>query len=33
MKVSGDQHDAFSFAAWLSRADPSGSLAAFLKMG
>jgi hypothetical protein len=28
---SGDQHDAFSIAAWLSRADRGGSLAAFLK--
>ena len=27
----GDQHDAFSIAAWLSRADRDGSLAAFLK--
>ena len=27
----GDQHDAFSIAAWLSRADRNGSLAAFLK--
>jgi hypothetical protein len=26
-----DQHDAFSIAAWLSRADRGGSLAAFLK--
>ena len=26
----GDQHDAFSIAAWLSRADRDGSLAAFL---
>jgi hypothetical protein len=26
-----DQHDAFSIAAWLSRADHDGSLAAFLK--
>jgi hypothetical protein len=26
-----DQHDAFSIAAWLSRADRDGSLAAFLK--
>ena len=28
--VTGDQHDAFSIAAWLSRADRDGSLAAFL---
>lgn len=28
---SDDQHDAFSIAAWLSRADRDGSLAAFLK--
>jgi hypothetical protein len=28
---TGDQHDAFSIAAWLSRADLDGSLAAFLK--
>ena len=28
---TGDQHDAFSIAAWLSRADDDGSLAAFLK--
>jgi hypothetical protein len=28
---TGDQHDAFCIAAWLSRADRSGSLAAFLK--
>ncbi len=28
---TGDQHDAFSIAAWLSRADRNGSLAAFLK--
>jgi hypothetical protein len=27
---SGDQHDAFSIAAWLSRADREGHLAAFL---
>jgi hypothetical protein len=27
---TGDQHDAFSIAAWLSRADRDGSLAAFL---
>src|ERR1700704_1442348 len=27
----GDQHDAYCIAAWLSRADRSGSLAAFLK--
>lgn len=27
---TGDQHDAFSTAAWLSRADRDGSLAAFL---
>lgn len=27
----GDQHDAFSIAAWLSRADHNGSLATFLK--
>ncbi len=26
-----DQHDAYSVAAWLSRADHDGSLAAFLK--
>jgi hypothetical protein len=26
-----DQHDAFSIAAWLSRADREGSLAAFMK--
>src|ERR1700692_976462 len=28
---TGDQHDAYSIAAWLSRADQDGSLAAFLK--
>ncbi len=28
---SGDQHDAYSIAAWLSRADRDGSLAGFLK--
>ncbi len=28
---TGDQHDAYSIAAWLSRADPDGTLAAFLK--
>jgi hypothetical protein len=28
---TGDQHDAYSTAAWLSRADRDGSLAAFLK--
>jgi hypothetical protein len=28
-----DQHDAYSIAAWLSRADHNGSLAAFLKPG
>ena len=28
---TGDQHDAFAIAAWLSRADRDGSLAAFLK--
>ena len=27
---TGDQHDAFSIAAWLSRADRDGSLAALL---
>ncbi|WP_376800523.1 hypothetical protein, partial [Candidatus Raskinella chloraquaticus] len=27
---TGDQHDAFSIAAWLSRADRDGSLAAFM---
>lgn len=27
---TGDQHDAFGIAAWLSRADRDGSLAAFL---
>jgi hypothetical protein len=27
---TSDQHDAFSIAAWLSRADRDGSLAAFL---
>jgi hypothetical protein len=27
----GHQHDAFSIAAWLSRADRNGSLATFLK--
>ena len=26
---TGDQHDAYSIAAWLSRADRDGSLAAF----
>ena len=29
---TGDQHDAFSIAAWLSRADRDGSLAAFLNL-
>jgi len=28
---TGDQHDAYSIAAWLSRADRNSSLAAFLK--
>jgi hypothetical protein len=28
---TGDQHDAYSIAAWLSRADRNGSLSAFLK--
>jgi hypothetical protein len=28
---TGDQHDAYSIAAWLSRADRDGSLATFLK--
>jgi hypothetical protein len=28
---TGDQHDAFSIAAWLARADRNGSLSAFLK--
>ena len=28
---TGDQHDAFSIAAWLSRADRDGSLAAILR--
>ena len=28
---TGDQHDAFSIGAWLSRADRVGSLAALLK--
>lgn len=28
---TGDQHDAYSIAAWLSRADQYGSLATFLK--
>jgi hypothetical protein len=28
---TGDQHDAYSIAAWFSRADRDGSLAAFLK--
>jgi hypothetical protein len=28
---TGDQHDAYCVAAWLSRADRNGSLAAFLK--
>jgi hypothetical protein len=28
---NGDQHDAYSIAAWLSHADQDGSLAAFLK--
>ncbi len=28
---TGDQHDAYSIAAWLSRADQDGSLAAFLQ--
>ncbi len=30
---TGDQHDAYSTAAWLSRADQDGSLGAFLKPG
>jgi hypothetical protein len=30
---TGDQHDAYSIAAWLSRADQDGSLAAFLNPG
>jgi hypothetical protein len=29
--LTGDQHDAFTIAGWLSRADRDGSLAAFLK--
>jgi hypothetical protein len=29
--LTSDQHDAYSIAAWLSRADRDGSLAAFLK--
>ena len=29
--LTGDQHDAFTIAAWLSRADRDGSLAALLK--
>ena len=28
---TGDQHDAYSVAAWLSRADRNGELSAFLK--
>jgi hypothetical protein len=28
---NSDQHDAYSIAAWLQRADHDGSLAAFLK--
>jgi hypothetical protein len=28
---TGDQHDAYSVAAWFSRVDQDGSLAAFLK--
>ncbi len=28
---TSEQHDAFSIAAWLSRADRDGTLAAFLK--
>jgi hypothetical protein len=28
---TSDQHDAYTIAAWLSRADRNGSLAAFLK--
>lgn len=28
---TGDQHDAFSIAAWLSRADGDGTLSAYLK--
>ena len=28
---TGDQHDAYCIAAWLSRADRNGSLATFLK--
>ncbi len=28
---TGDQHDAYSIAAWLSLADRDGSLAGFLK--
>ena len=30
---NGDQHEAYSIAAWLCRADRDGSLAAFLKPG
>ena len=30
---TGDQHDAYSIAAWLSRADRDGRLAAFFKPG
>jgi hypothetical protein len=29
---TGDQHDAYSIAAWLSRADQDGSLVAFFKL-
>jgi hypothetical protein len=29
--LTGDQHDAYSIAAWLARADREGTLAAFLK--
>ncbi|MGA8992127.1 MAG: hypothetical protein WB500_17400, partial [Rhodoplanes sp.] len=28
---TGDQHDGYCIAAWMSRADRNGSLAAFLK--
>jgi len=30
---TGDQHDAYSIAAWLCRSDQDGSLAGFLKPG
>ena len=32
MKADGDQHDAYSIAAWLSQSDRDGSLGRFLSL-